>query len=67
MLLMDGSDKRKVSLYFSETILDEIAKEATRQDRSLSWVAQKAWSLARNEIRSAPSAPRRDEENGDER
>ena len=51
-----ASDKRKQSLYFPEEMLSEIQKEAERQDRSLSWVVQKAWKLARNEIQQFPSA-----------
>jgi uncharacterized small protein (TIGR04563 family) len=54
---MNGSDKRKQSLYFPDDILEEIAKEATRQDRSLSWIVQKAWKVARKEIMSAPALP----------
>ena len=50
-----GTDKRKQSLYFPETMLKEIQEEATRQDRSLSWIVQKAWKLARNEIYRFPS------------
>ena len=52
---MAGSDKRKQSLYFPEDMLKEIQEEATRQDRSLSWIVQKAWKIARNEIRRYPS------------
>jgi uncharacterized small protein (TIGR04563 family) len=52
---MAGSDKRKQSLYFPEEMLKEIQEEATRQDRSLSWIVQKAWRIARNEIRKYPS------------
>src|ERR1022692_539172 len=33
-----------------------ISLEATRQDRSLSWIVQKAWKAARREIRRMPSA-----------
>ncbi len=46
---MAGSDKRKQSLYFPEDMLKEIQDEATRQDRSLSWIVQKAWKIARKE------------------
>ena len=52
---MAGSDKRKQSLYFPEDMLKEIQEEATRQDRSLSWIVQKALKIARNEIRRYPS------------
>jgi uncharacterized small protein (TIGR04563 family) len=52
---MSTSDKRKQSLYFPEEMLKEIGAEATRQDRSLSWIVQKAWKAARKEILSIPS------------
>lgn len=50
-----GSDKRKQSLYFPEDMLKEIQEEAARQDRSLSWIVQKAWKIARKEIKKYPS------------
>ncbi len=49
------SDKRKQSLYFPETMLTEIKDEAARLDRSLSWIVQRAWKLARADIRKIPS------------
>ncbi len=52
---MATSDKRKQSLYFPEEMLREIQHEATRQDRSLSWIVQKAWKLARKDIVKFPS------------
>ena len=52
---MSETDKRKQSLYFPEEMLKEISDEATRQDRSLSWIVQKAWKAARKEIKSVPS------------
>jgi uncharacterized small protein (TIGR04563 family) len=52
---MAGTDKRKQSLYFPEDMLTEIQEEATRQDRSMSWIVQQAWRLARNEITRFPS------------
>ena len=64
---MAGSDKRKQSLYFPEDMLKEIQEEATRQDRSLSWIVQKAWKIARNEIKKYPSVneiPGEDDERG---
>lgn len=52
---MAGTDKRKQSLYFPEDMLREIQEEANRQDRSLSWIVQQAWKIARNEIMRFPS------------
>jgi uncharacterized small protein (TIGR04563 family) len=48
------NDARKQSLYFPETMLQEISEEATRLERSLSWVVQRAWKLARQEMRKIP-------------
>lgn len=52
---MGSSDKRKQSLYFPEDMLDEIKREAERQDRSLSWIIQKAWNIAKTDIAKYPS------------
>jgi uncharacterized small protein (TIGR04563 family) len=52
---MAGTDKRKQSLYFPEDMLREIQEEANRQDRSLSWIVQQAWRVARTEIARFPS------------
>jgi len=41
---------RKHSIYFPAHILAEIGAEATRLDRSLSWMVQHAWKRARAEI-----------------
>jgi uncharacterized small protein (TIGR04563 family) len=57
------SDKRKQSLYFPESMLDEIHQEAARLERSLSWIVQRAWKTARPEIRKLPSS--RGAEDGD--
>jgi len=52
---MAVTDKRKQSLYFPEEMLKEIGAEATRQDRSLSWIVQKAWKAARKNLMNIPS------------
>jgi uncharacterized small protein (TIGR04563 family) len=46
-----NDDKRKQSLYFPEEMLREIASEARRLDRSRSWVVQRAWKCARDEMK----------------
>jgi len=51
-----ASDKRKQSLYFPEDYLDEIRAESIRQDRSMSWIVQKAWELSRDKVTQFPSA-----------
>lgn len=35
-------------------MLQEIKDEAVRQDRSLSWIMQRAWKIARAEIKAIP-------------
>jgi uncharacterized small protein (TIGR04563 family) len=57
------TDKRKQSLYFPESMLQEIKEEAARLDRSLSWVVQRAWKLARLDIKKLPSV---NDVNGDD-
>lgn len=49
------TDKRKQSLYFPESMLTEIKEEAARLDRSLSWIVQRAWKIARPELKKLPS------------
>jgi len=62
---MSTNDKRKQSLYFPDEMLKEIQAEATRQDRSLSWIVQKAWKIARKELAKYPSSTdHSDEPNG---
>jgi len=51
-----ASDKRKQSLYFPEQTLQEIREEAVRLDRSLSWIVQRAWHVARKDLKAVPSA-----------
>src|SRR5689334_12401674 len=51
-----SSQKKKVTLYFNANMLLETQKEALRQDRSVSWIIQAAWRLARDEVRLAPAA-----------
>ena len=44
---MSANDARKQSLYFPEDMLEEIQREAGRQDRSISWIVQQAWKVRR--------------------
>lgn len=48
-----GIDKVYVGLYWPEGMLRAIKAEASRLDRSLSWVVQKAWVLARGKASAA--------------
>ena len=47
--------KKKLTLYFPEELIAETKREALRQDRSLSWVLQMAWLMARDQIQDLPS------------
>lgn len=58
------STKRKQSLYFPAAMLSEIRAEADRQDRSLSWLIQRAWKIARSRLQAIPS-PTEISEEGD--
>lgn len=49
------TDKRKQSLYFPKEMLEEIGAEAIRQDRSMSWIVQQAWRIARDRVMQFPS------------
>ncbi len=52
---MGNADKRKQSLYFPEEMLKEIQREAGRLDRSLSWIVQQGWKLARDKMKAFPA------------
>ena len=47
--------KVKLTLYFPEELLKEAQNEAVRQDRSVSWIVQQAWKIARRRIGEYPS------------
>jgi uncharacterized small protein (TIGR04563 family) len=51
-----ASQKKKVTLYFNAAMLAETQKEALRQDRSVSWIIQAAWRIARDEVKRMPGA-----------
>lgn len=51
-----SSQKKKVTLYFNAAMLAETQKEALRQDRSVSWIIQAAWRIARDEMKRMPEA-----------
>lgn len=52
---MAGTDKRKQSLYFPESMLQDIQREAARLDRSLSWIVQRCVKLGLPDIKKLPS------------
>jgi uncharacterized small protein (TIGR04563 family) len=49
-----SAPKKKVTLYFSAGMLEETQREAIRQDRSISWIIQAAWKIAREDVRRLP-------------
>ena len=53
---MSNTDKRKQSLYFPEEMLKEIQQEAVRLDRSLSWIVQQGWKIARDKLKAFPAS-----------
>lgn len=61
---MSDRNQQRQSLYFPEDMLEEIKAEAVRLDRSISWVVQRTWMIARKEVRKLPSdaAPGSDRE-----
>jgi uncharacterized small protein (TIGR04563 family) len=50
-----SGDTRRQNLYFPAEMLGELQGEAHRQDRSISWLMQQAWKIARGELRKIPS------------
>lgn len=48
-------DGRKQSLYFPEEMLAQLQAEATRLDRSLSWVMQQTWKHSAEMIKKLPA------------
>jgi uncharacterized small protein (TIGR04563 family) len=61
---MAGTDKRKQTVHLPEEVLKEMSEEASRQDRSISWIVQKAWVHARRDIKRSPSANDSEPRNG---
>jgi uncharacterized small protein (TIGR04563 family) len=49
-----SSPKKKVTLYFNSGMLAETQREAIRQDRSISWIIQAAWKMAREDVKRLP-------------
>ena len=50
-----STDKRKQSLYFPESMLKEIQREADRRDRALSWIVQRCIKVGLPDLRKLPS------------
>lgn len=54
------------SIYFPESMLQEIKDDAAKVDRSLSSIVQKAWKLARLELSKLPPLDHDEDEIGDD-
>jgi uncharacterized small protein (TIGR04563 family) len=54
--MMERKEKHRQSFYLPELMLEEIKVEAHRLNRSVSWVVQRAWKLARDEMKNLPTA-----------
>lgn len=52
-----GTDPRKKSFYLPHELLEQLQAEARRQDRSASWLVQRALELALPRLRQLPGAP----------
>jgi uncharacterized small protein (TIGR04563 family) len=48
----------KQSLYFDAEMAKEVNVEAIRLDRSLSWIIQQTWRIARTTVMTLPEKPR---------
>lgn len=53
---MRQQKRQRQCLYIELALLEEIRSEAFRQDRSLSWIVQRAWAAARSQMRAMPGA-----------
>jgi len=47
-----SSVQRKQSLYFPEEMLGELQSEAQRLDRSVAWLVERAWKIAKRQVMS---------------
>lgn len=51
---MSQRKRQRQCLYIENELLEEIREEAFRQDRSLSWIVQRAWRAARDQVCAMP-------------
>jgi uncharacterized small protein (TIGR04563 family) len=51
---MEKKDKRKQSFFLPSDMIDELEELAEKLDRSMSWVMQRAWVHAREQMRRFP-------------
>ncbi len=43
------------TVFLDVSVIEEIATEAKQRERSLSWIMQRAWRLARSKVRALPT------------
>lgn len=55
---------RKQSVYLPDELLAEVTQEGARLERSPSWRLERAWRIARGELRAMPSALNTPEKEG---
>jgi len=58
LVMQPRNDQRKMSLYLTKSVYEELREQAFRLNRSVSWVAQQAWMLARDKLASLPQHTR---------
>lgn len=46
---------RKITVYFTEDVYQEMNEAAQRQDRSISWMVGQSWRIARPQVLGYPA------------
>ena len=54
---MCKSNANKVGVYLDKDVLDEMKREAVRQDRPVSWIVQHAWRRGKKGVAALAPAP----------
>jgi len=52
-----GRTKTKHTIYLPPEMIAELREEAKRLDRSVTWIVERAWVLARKRLESFPAPP----------
>jgi uncharacterized small protein (TIGR04563 family) len=47
--------KQKLTVYVPDDVFNEMKNEADRQDRTVSWLVEHCWRIARSKVQSYPS------------
>lgn len=56
--------KQSVSVYLPDELLAEVTQEGARLERSPSWLLERAWRIARDELRAMSSTSNTPEKEG---